>query len=146
MSGTALDDVTSESVDAQHIQRRVDDWEERVNCLYATIRDWLPDGWDTRRVGFVVMREEIMREFGVAAKKIPMLELFNQTGDKVKLEPRGLWIIGGNGRIDMKRYGQHYFIVDFAENFEQPDWRVIHAEHRSEHENVTQEWLTRILR
>ncbi len=91
------------------------------------------------------MLEKLMRKFGIAARQIPTLKLFNQSDDIVKLEPRGLWIIGGNGRIDLKCDGRHYFIVDFAENFEQPDWQAIRAENRSEHEKVTREWLTRIL-
>ena len=34
---TVLDEVTSESIDAQHVRRRVDDWEERLNGLYSMI-------------------------------------------------------------------------------------------------------------
>ena len=145
MSGTVLDDVTNESIDAQHIQQRVDDWKDRVSNLYEKIRNWLPDGWQAQHGKPVFMQEKLMRNFGIEAKRIPTLELSNQSGNSAKLAPRGLWIIGGNGRIDLKLNGQHYFIVDFAENFEQPDWHAIRAENRSEHEEVTREWLTRIL-
>ena len=68
--GTVLDDVTSETVDAAHIRRRVDDWEERLNGLYALIGDWLPDGWEARGGAPVVMHERLMRKFDVAAKRI----------------------------------------------------------------------------
>ncbi len=145
MSGTVLDDVTSDSVDAQHIQRRVDDWEQRLNNLYEMISDWLPDGWRAHHGKPVIMHERMMRKFGIAAKQIPTLKLFNQSGDSIKLEPRGLWILGTNGRLDLKHAGQHYFIVDFAENFKQPDWQVVRAENRFEREKMRQEWLTRIL-
>ena len=145
MSGTVLDDVTSESIDAQHIQRRVDDWQNRVENLYEMIGDWLLEGWEARQGTPIIMNEKLMRKFGIASKEIPTLNLLSESGDSVKLEPRGLWIIGGNGRIDLKHKGQHYIIVDFAENFEHPDWQVIRADNRSEHEEVTQEWLTRIL-
>ncbi len=145
MSGTVLDDITSEFVDAQHIQRRVDDWEERVKNLYVKISDWLLDGWEARQGTPVIMHEPLMRNFEIEARQIPTLNLFNQSGDSVKFVPRGLWIIGNNGRIDLKHNGQHYLIVDFAENFEQPNWQAINAENRSEREEVTQEWLTRII-
>ncbi len=145
MSGTVLDDVTSETIDARHIQRRVDDWEERVQNLYAKISDWLLDGWEAQQGIPVVMHEKLMRKFGIAAKTIPTLSLSSKSGDSVKIEPRGLWIIGGNGRIDMKHNGRHYIIVDFAENFEHPNWQAIPADNRSEHEAVTQEWLKDIL-
>ena len=51
------------------------------------------------------MHEKLMRKFGVAAKRMPTLELHGRAGQVVKLEPHALWIIGNNGRIDMKREG-----------------------------------------
>ena len=44
--GTVVEDVTSETIDAQHIRRRVNDWEKRLNGLFAAIGRWLPDGWE----------------------------------------------------------------------------------------------------
>ena len=79
-------------------------------------------------------------------KREPTLELRGPTGDTAKLEPRGLWIIGGNGRIDLKRNGRRYLIVDMAGNFEAPDWKVAPAERRCDREAVTESWLRRVLR
>ena len=143
---TVLDEVTSQTIDAQHVRRRVDDWEERVNGLYIMIGDWLPHGWEASRGAPVLMHEKLMRKFGVAAKRMPTLELHGRAGQVVKLEPHALWIIGNNGRIDMKREGRRYLIVDAAENFEAPDWQVARDEHRCDREAVTRHWLRRILR
>ena len=142
---TVLDEVTSETIDAQHVRRRVDDWEERLNGLYARIGEWLPQGWEARRGAPVQMHEKLMRKFGVAVKRIPTLELHGQAGQVVKLEPHALWIIGNNGRVDLKRDGDRYHIVDIAENFEEPDWQAVRAERRCDREAVTREWLRRIL-
>ena len=142
---TVLDEVTSETVDAKHIQQRVNDWEQRLNNLYAKIGDWLPDGWEARPDTPVVMHEKLMRKFGVAAKRIPTLELRDRAGHVAKLEPHALWIIGENGRVDLKRDGGRYFIVDTAENFAQPNWKAVRAEQRCNREAVTREWLRRIL-
>ena len=46
--GTVLEDVTSETIDAEHITRRVEDWARRVKGLYATIGGWLPRLADPR--------------------------------------------------------------------------------------------------
>ena len=143
--GTVLDDVTSETVDATHIRRRVDDWEERLNGLYAMISNWLPEGWEARRGTAVVMHEPLMRKFGIAAKRMPTLELHDRAGHVAKLEPHALWIIGENGRIDLKRDGPRYFIVDTAENFAEPSWEAVRSERRCDREAVTREWLRRIL-
>ena len=142
---TVLDDVTSETVNAEHVRRRVDNWEERVKGLYAMIGDWLPEGWEARRGPPVMMQEPLMSKFGVAAKRMPTLELHDRAGHVAKLEPHALWIIGENGRVNLKCDGRYYFIMDTAENFAPPNWEVSRAERRCDHEAVTREWLRRIL-
>ena len=142
---TVLDEVTSETLDAQHVRRRVDDWERRVNGLYATIDDWLPDGWEARRGPPVVMNEPLMRKFGVTAKRLPTLELHDRAGHVARLEPHALWIIGENGRVDLKHGGRYHYIIDTAENFARPSWEVSRADRRCDSEAVTREWLRRIL-
>ena len=142
---TVLDEVTSETISAAHVRQRVEDWEGRLQGLYAAIGNWLPDGWKARQGPPIMMHEELMRKYGIAAKRIPTLELLRRSGEIVKIEPRALWIIGANGRVDLKRDGHRYLIVDMAENFEQPNWQVSHAERRCDRETVTREWLGRVL-
>ena len=144
--GTVLEDVTSDTVDASHIQQRVEDWEQRLNGLYAMIGGWLPPGWEVRPGIPVVMHEPLMRKFGMNARPMPTLELHDRAGHSARLEPRGLWIIGTNGRVDLKGGGQWYLIVDVAENFETPDWQAARAERRCDREAVSRGWLRRALR
>ena len=143
---TVLDEVTSKTIDATHVRRRVDDWEARLNDLYATIGEWLPGGWVARRGAPVLMHEKMMRKFDVDAKRMPTLELHGPGGETVKIEPHALWIIGNNGRVDVKRDGWRYLIVDAAENFGEPDWQAARDERRCDRESVTRDWLRRILR
>ncbi len=142
---TVLDEVTSESIDARHVRRRVDNWEERLNGLYSMIGGWLPEGWEAREGAPVLMQEKLMLKFGVAAKRMPTLELRGRDGDVVKLAPHALWIIGNNGRVDLKRNGQRYLMVDAAENFEEPHWQAAPAKHPCDRESVTRGWLQRFL-
>ncbi len=120
--GTVLEDATSDTIDAQHIRRRVDDWEERLNGIFSAISDWLPDGWEARRGAPVVMHEELMRKFGVAAKRMPTLDLRDRAGRQARLVPCGLRIIGSDGRVDLKRDGHRCLVVDMPGNFAAPDW------------------------
>ena len=129
---TVLAEVTNETIDAKHVQRRVDDWEARLNALFAAIGDWLPNGWEARQGAPVLMHEKMMRRFGVEAKPMPTLELHGGAGQVVRFEPHALWVIGNNGRIDVKRGARRYLIVDAAENFGKPDWRVMAQECRNE--------------
>ena len=144
--GTVLEDVTSDTIDARHIRRRVDDWEERLNGLFAAIAGWLPDGWEARQGAPVAMHEELMRRFDVPEKRMPTLELRDRAGRAARLVPRGLWIIGSNGRVDLKRDGHRYLVVDMAENFEAPDWQAAPAERWCDREAVSEDWLKRVLR
>ena len=140
-----LDEVTDEKVDARYINRRVDDWEKRVKNLYTKISEWLPDGWTTQQGELVCMHEEMMRRFKVAARQIPTLLLVNGSENRARLEPRGLWIIGANGRIDMKFGSCHYLIVDVAGSFEAPNWQVANAEQRLDRVALTENWLKQAL-
>lgn len=142
---TVLDEVTSDAINTKHVRRRVDDWEDRLNELYATIGNWLPEGWEAHRGEPVLMHEELMRKFGVPAKRIPTLELHDGAGHVAKLEPHALWIIGENGRVDLKGDGPRYHIVDTADNFAQPNWEAVRSERRCDREAVTREWLRRVL-
>ena len=142
---TVLEDVTSETIDAEHIQCRVNDWKERVNQLFTLINDWLPEGWEAKQGPPVVMHEDLMRKHDVGATQIPTLELNDRVGHVAKIVPRGLWIIGTNGRLDLKRQGHHYLIFDMAESFNVPDWQAANAEQRQFREAVSEDWLKRIL-
>ena len=142
---TVLEEVTSDAIDAEHVRRRVDDWEARLNGLYAMIREWLPDGWEVRRGASMLMHERMMQVFGVEATRIPTLELHDRADRVIKLAPDALWIIGTNGRVDLKCDGRRYIMIDTADNFEEPRWEVCPADRRSEREPVSREWLRRIL-
>ena len=146
--GTVLDDVTSESIDVQHVRRRVDDWEKRLNGLYAMIGGWLPDEWEARDGELVTMHAELMRKFNVGSRRMPTLELVGKGNACVRFAPRGLWIIGSNGWVDVNRErGAHrYLIVDKAENFEEPEWQAAPANRRCDRGPVTRDWLMRVLR
>lgn len=117
-------------IDKEHVERRVQDWESRVESLYGKIIDWLPASWEGTNVGSVLLDEEMMRKFGVKGRKLPSLCLRRSTGEEVRIEPRGLWIIGANGRLDLVRSPAHYIIVDQSGIFERPVWTIASLENR----------------
>ena len=140
-----LDDVTDETVDATHVRLRIEDWEKRLNGLYNTISQWLPKGWTACQGTPVRMREGLMRKFGIEARQLPTLQCVNGKGAVITLEPRALWIIGANGRVDLTFGAQRYLIVDLADNFEKPDWHVAPADHRSDRRMLSSDWLKSVL-
>jgi hypothetical protein len=119
-----LEETTSREITRADIERRVDDWVRRIEALYRQIAEWLPPQWETERAGTIQMREELMQKFGVEPRELPVLELSRSGQTSARIEPRGLWIIGANGRLDFYTRSGHYIMIDSAENFETPDWRI----------------------
>ena len=115
----------------------------REGKLYAMIGEWLLEGWEVRRGVSVIMHETMMQRFGVEAKRLPTLELHGRAGRFFRLTPDALWIVGSNGRVDLKGDGSRYIVIDMADNFEEPNWEVSRDDRRSDREAVTREWRVR---
>jgi hypothetical protein len=95
---------TSEGVfERQKVIDEVDDWARRVHQLYADVRGWLEgDGslvFDESRT--VTMSEEMMQEFAVTDRELAVLDLLRDEQVLLSFVPRGLWLIGAWGRIDI---------------------------------------------
>lgn len=117
-------------LDRVHVERRVEDRKARITDLYGRIETWLPSGWRARLGDDVPMHEELMGKFGIPEQRLSVLILQHGTALRARVEPRGLWIIGANGRVDLTAPRGHSLIVDRSENFEAPDWTIASLEKR----------------
>ena len=119
-----LEELTGDTLVRAHVEARIENWEHRIADLYALVGAWLPAGWTAASHRSVRMLEEPMREVGLPPRDLPVLDLLE--GDKIAatIEPRGLWIVGANGRLDFSHGESHYLIMDAADNFEPPRWTV----------------------
>lgn len=133
-------------VDRTYVERRVDDWRLRIDRLYDDIADWLPERWTVSEGGSVPMREELMQRFDLPARDMPVLSLHRDGSALGRLEPRGLWIIGANGRIDLILPDEHFLFVDRSDSFESPDWQVASIENRRNQRPLSQDLIRDILR
>jgi hypothetical protein len=119
-----LEEVTDGNIDRAHVIRRVDDWASRIDRLYAQVEQWLPEGWTADRFGTVRMEEQLMKQFGVEARSLPKLRLSHGGQAVARIEPRVLWIVGTNGRLDLFRENEHFVIIDTADNLEPPKGHI----------------------
>lgn len=150
---TALhEEVMKDRLDAAHVARRADDWEARINRLYGNISAWLPEGWEARCGTPVHWQAPFMCRFGIPARKLPTLELCDQTGHVAQLWPDGLWILDANGLVNLDIGAKRYRLHDCADNFAPADWwvneplpREPEAEWPIEPKVVSCDWLRRIL-
>jgi hypothetical protein len=140
-----LEEVTDQQIDRDHIMRRVDDWAARIDALYRQIGGWLPDGWTSDHSNTIRMHEELMQKYRVPPRDLPVLRLLFQGTLAGRIEPRGLWIIGENGRLDFFRGDNHYLIVDTAENFAPPDWHIARFIDRRKLQRLSQNSFATVL-
>ena len=112
------------SIDRSYVERRLIDWHRRLDALYADIQTWLPVGWSMSDGGSVSILEDLMVRFDVPRQALPRKDLFHHGTRVGRIEPRGLWIIGANGRVDMILSAEHSIIVDRAQSFDLPQWTI----------------------
>lgn len=143
----ALDELTGSQdvVDRSYVERRVDDWRRRVQILYGKLAEWLPDGWSSASAGGVAMHEDLMERFDVPPADLPVLALARGGSVVGRLEPRGLWIIGSNGRVDLTLPDRHFLFVDRSESFEDADWRVAPIDARRDERSLSRDVVRDIL-
>lgn len=128
---TVLEEVTSQDITNEHVVRRVEDWQRRIDGLYDSMEAWLPSGWQASRVRTVTMNSDFMQHFGVKPRQIPVLDIVSPNGNKAFVEPRALWVIGINGRLDLYSGDRHFVIADHAEIFAPPAWKIADFKDRS---------------
>ncbi len=65
-----------------------------------------------------------MDEYKVKAEKLPILDIYKKKKLIAAIRPKGLWVIGANGRIDILTHSGSYIVVDTAEKLKKPKWQV----------------------
>lgn len=114
-------------VTTQGLITAIEDWENKIRVLFATIRDWchalgpdiLADETHT-----VTMDEELMRRYAVPTRELPVLLVYNAAEDVLTFKPYGLWVIGAYGRVDVFSSHSNYFLVDRAPKFKPSRWEL----------------------
>lgn len=127
MSGYELgDDLEPVAISREEVERRVDDWLARLDDLMAGIRTWAArHDWTIREGQAIPMHEEPMDRVGIAERDQPSLVLRSPSGSEIWIKPKGLWVIGANGRVDLFSRNGVFTLVDLADQFEPPRW-VLH--------------------
>jgi hypothetical protein len=111
----------------EDVQDRVRNWQIRLRDLFLEIAAWAQDnGWQVDGTRRVVMHEELMEKFDVPATDQPTLRLDSEHGYAL-FKPKGLWVIGANGRIDLYTSKGVFILVDLAERGATPRWTIFRA-------------------
>jgi hypothetical protein len=128
-----LSDVHSAEVAWEHeyhnrwhkrVQDSVQDWLKRLHSLKNTMQGWLPSGLSIVDRPPIPMNEGLMRKFSVPPADMPTFDVQKGSNRVMRVQPKGLWIIGANGRVDLTTATASYILVDQSPQFSgAPDWR-----------------------
>jgi hypothetical protein len=116
-----------DSITREHVLHRLENWRDRVHRLYDDIEHLLAgSGFQCDRSRKFTSSEELPRKVGVTAAEQPPIDVLrivrpDETTAAV-FHPRGLWIIGANGRIDLRitpsvGSSEIHMLVDQSEPF-----------------------------
>jgi hypothetical protein len=126
---TATEDV---KIDKGQVEKRVRDWKKRISDLYGTIKGWTKEtDYSLKMGGKVTMYEELMAQFNVHPIELETADIYKEERIVLTIKPKGLWIIGANGRVDILSNRGSYMIVDTAEQFKTPKWKLYNGDKRN---------------
>ena len=117
--------------DRSYVMERVEEWAHRVEALYAEIAKWtshINGIWPVQN-RTVEMSEELMQKFAVPDRELPVLDIVRDKEPVISFIPRGLWIIGANGRIDIITRTETRALIDVGKAG-RTDWRLVDTSDR----------------
>jgi len=130
----------------EDVEARVNDWLVRIGQLYELVKNNVPVDRATacRVKRHVLMHEEMMQKFDIPAVQVPVLDVLEKNSIVVTFKPKGLWVVGANGRIDVLTQRASYIIIDAAAVFRPAHWMIYGPRKKASGEefNVnTLQWL-----
>lgn len=126
------EDGMSEEISKPYIESRVNDWMKRVGDLYALVKASFADSQEIecRSARHIMMHEELMQKFGVAPKRVPILDIYKDKTLIASFKPVGLWVLGANGRVDILTKSGAFILADVAEKGNGSEWKVFAPDNR----------------
>jgi hypothetical protein len=141
----AVEEEPEITVNKEAVEESVQDWKNRLQALFQEVRAWaLKNGWRVDDSGEVSMHEELMQKFNVPATRQPTLRLDGERGYAL-FKPKGLWVIGANGRIDLYTSKGTFIIVDLAERDTSPRWTIFRASQNHEGDLFSPEMIANLV-
>ncbi len=112
--------------DRAKVAAEVEGWSTRVTALYDEVEAWArEEGLTALRDRTIPMSEELMQNYAVPDRDIPILDLLDGDTSVVTLKPDGLWLIGFDGAIDVITRHGTVLLVGVPRYPNPPVWTLI---------------------
>lgn len=130
------------------VSLRVADWQRRVLDLKELINNWIADDSSLRIVDRtpITFQEELMEKFGVPASPVPSFDIYRGSARTMRFQPKGLYVIGANGRVDFTTKTQSVIVVDRSEALApRSEWLMYLSNSRHTAKPLTKQSLLELL-
>lgn len=139
------------SLTREDVLSRLADWRDRVHALYDNVEQALKGhGFKFDREGKHTSSEGLVQEAGVSREEQPKIDILRivraDDTNAAVFFPRGPWMIGANGRIDLHLspsvgQTQAFMLVDQSAQFSSPFWIRMPIGAPFERERFDPNWL-----
>lgn len=130
-------------INKEFIEERVNDWILRLNGIFSFVKKTLGNESEIQFYDekTVIMNEELMQKYDVNPVELSILEI--KKGNKLlaSFKPKGLWVIGANGRIDILTAKGSYILVDLEGKEKPSDWQVYTPQNRKKSISFNEEFI-----
>jgi len=130
----------------QRVVDEVADWIVRIDRFYSTVREWLGENkhlrFDESRT--ITMSEEMMQEFAVADRELKVLDVLRGEEVEASFVPRGLWLVGAWGRIDIITKEKTSAVVAIKKD-EKLEWHTASLDDRRKLQPFTKSALLQLI-
>lgn len=119
------ENIRIEYTNRLEVKSRINDWRSKISQLYSQINETLSKLGNCivdKSGSKVILYEEKMQEFNLPPEELDTADVYFNNKLLFALKPRGLWIIGGNGRIDILTKNKIFYLINNADMFKEPDW------------------------
>lgn len=115
----------AEIMDSRYVNNRVEDWKIRLANLFEFFERQLSDrSFSVSKSSTVLMNEELMQKFFIKPVELQSMHVLKDGKTILMLKPKGLWIVGANGRVDLMTPTDSYFLIDTAEFGRESEWVI----------------------
>jgi hypothetical protein len=144
-------------VNPAHVLARLRDWKERTSRLFDLIQNALGRQFTFDRTGKQQSAEEPVQRAGLSKDQVPALDILRIERPPGTLHatiiPRGLWIIGANGRLDLRVLGTgnkqtQYFLVDKSpplSGADNAEWYIVDPSDKLEQRPLTEQVIHEVI-
>jgi hypothetical protein len=118
-----------QTIDRVQIKNRLEERKEQIEKLFNHIENWISGESEFRfkRSKPVTLKEEETGNQESEQIQLPTANIFRNNTLVASLKPKGLWVIGANGRVDLLNKYESIILFDLSKNEEDFNWEISYS-------------------